>query len=348
MHTFKFLNKAVALFKKKFDKDSVYACCIKYDRDLYFVVYHDITNFVAVCGSEFNGTALDRETPNALELSALKHVAGLTKQQAADMEIIISILNEDSYTVHDTKHPSHQFHWGEQLEDVFQWDDKLTSLCHVVNSKPFKIDSFRPQLDQVFTSDGKVAVTNGHFLVQSEFESEVSLLSYVASLISYGVKSQKIEPVFINNIKSETLTQVHLIGEGRPVIISSSAFLHEGPSVSALSDNFTPSSYSRVDVDSLLTGLAFFGKSFGADDILSCCVEEEAAYLKMPHARKSLGKVSSVGFSEDPSRTVNWRADYIKVLIELDVEEFLVTDDTGPSVFIGKSLDSLIMPKRGS
>lgn len=361
MHAFKFLNKAIAVFNREFGKSNVYVCGCRVEEDIYIVVYKDITDFVAVCVSDLNRAAWWK-TPHSLSKDSIKAISKLKKISYEDKRLVADILGEESEALHDIKHPAHQFRWDCLSGEMVNWKDVLSQLCRMMDHKSFNPRSVgRPQLDQIFSTDGKVAVTNGHFLVQSSWdEEEVSIQRPAAKILHYGIKSQKVTPVFINNIKEEKMAQIHCFLDGSPMILSTKAFLHEGPPISSLDDNFNPTGYTLIDADKLLPAIARIGKTFSEDEVLGVnlsAIDNEATHVNTHLVHKQgkrqltsvkLGKFCDIDREfKVKSRDVMWSANYLTLLMELDISEVWVTSDSAPSVFFGKdNIEALLMPKR--
>lgn len=361
MHAFKFLNKAIAVFSKEFGKNNINACGCRIEENIYIIVYKDITDFVAVCVSDLNED-LWYKTPHELSLDSIKAVSRLKKISYEDKRLVADILEEDSKALHDAKHPAHHFRWDCLSGDMLPWVDTLSKLCRVIDHKSCDSRSVgRPQLNQIFSEKDKVAVTNGHFLVKCDWDlGEVSIHRNAAKLLHYGSKSQKLSPVFINNIKEEQMAQIHCLLDDTPMILSTSAFLYEGPPVSSLEENFNPKGYTEISSEDLIPAIARVGKTFTDEESLGIKLsaienDRSSVLASLVHRAKSrvlgtqrLGKYADIGREVvSQSYEVNWSANYLLLIMEMDITKTLVTSSSAPSVFIGKDgLEALIMPKR--
>jgi len=360
MHPFKLLKAAVAVYDKKFGKD-VTKAVIKYEAgDPYIILYANVDNFIAICLHEFNNNIED--IPSEIPIDRLKYLAEMKKRDYEDTEFVCDVINDGMVMITDDDHTGLQIQWGQDLGDIVSWDDTLTTLCRVVSDKSLKEANYRPGLQQVFTcsDSGKIAVTNGHFLVCADYDQDVCIPRHVGSLMHKGIKTHKISPVFINNVYrgKKTVAEFNMIGNGCPVIISSDVFEHNPPDIKGILESFDPKRYTTVSADRVAEVIARIGKGFTADELFKVVIEDHKMSIQYRSGtssagrgdcinhKLSIGKGKSFGYADNSDRTVAWRADYITLLIDIGATEFLITNGEKPSVFVGDVFDSLLMPKR--
>lgn len=360
MHPFKLLKAAIAVYDKKFGRDTAKAV-IKYEAgDPYIILYGDKDNFIAICLHEFNDKIND--IPSEITIDLIKYLAVMKKRDYEDTEFVCDVINDGMTMITDEDHTGLQIQWGQDLGDIVSWDDTLTELTRIVSHKSLKEADYRPGLQQVFTcsASGKISVTNGHFMVCADYDQDVCIPRTTGELIYKGIKTHKMSPVFINNIErgDATVAEFNLIGNGCPVIMSCRVFEHEPPAIKGILGSFDPEQYTTVNTDRLAEVVSRIGgKSFNEDELFVVDILDHKVSIQYKSVgSKSVGerlkhrlKVDdgkSFGYSDDGDRTVAWRADYIALLMDIGPTELLITDGEKPSVFVGDVFDSLIMPKR--